>query len=95
MKRIGEESGCQQTFMECHTLGPADSVLERASPPRNRECDNPLSPGPVPFTPPNETVVEKKPDQVSTLPVPNFDISPEDNGRVSGPLTATPLHPVR
>ena len=72
----------------------ADSVLERASPPRDRECDNPLSPGPAPFTPPNETVVEKKPDPARALPVPHFNVSPEDNGRASGPLTATPLHPV-
>ena len=69
------------------------SVLERGSPPRNRECDTPLSP--APFVPPNDTVVENKPDPGSPLPVPTFQISPEDNGRVSGPLTATPLHPVR
>ena len=95
MKRIGEESGCQQTFMECHTMGPADSVLERASPPRDRDCDISLSPGPAPFTPPNETLVEKKPAPPPVLPVPNFNISPEGDGRASGPLTAPPLHPVR
>ena len=103
LKKIGEESGCQQTFMECHTvaqtfmechtMNPVDSVLENASPPRDRECDNPLSPGPAPFTPPNITLAEKKPGQAR--PVPNFNISPEDIGRTSGPLTATPLHPVR
>lgn len=114
LKKIGEESTCQQTFMECHTV--ADSVLERASPPRNRDIDQPLSPppftppkdltiAPKPFTPPKDAPVDQlkpftppqatpQPPPPTALPIPRF-ISPEEYGRTSGPMTATPVHPVR
>lgn len=65
-------------------MGP--SILEQTSPPRSRDIDKPMSPLPTPFSPTGKVGV--------AVPV---LVSPEDRvvGRTSGPLTATPLHPVR